>query len=58
MMKMICNLECKDLILRKEDYDDDTLGFCEACQGMYIGIADDICSGGCECLREESKNGI
>ena len=38
MMKMICNFECKDLILRKEDYDDDTLGFCEACQGKYIGV--------------------
>ena len=57
-MAKYCELQCESLTLRQEEYDDDMLGFCEACQGRLIGLADDICTGDCECLREESENGI
>ena len=53
LMKRACNLKCGYLALRKEDYDDDTLGYCHACegfQGKLIGPIDEICAGACECL--------
>ena len=51
-----CNPKCGYLAVRKEDYDDDFLGYCHACegvQGKLIGSIDEINAGNCECVYKK-----
>lgn len=54
LMPRPCNPKCGYLAIRQEDYDDEPLGYCHACEGVsgkIIGSVDDINAGKAECVR-------
>lgn len=56
LMPHHCNPKCEYLAIRQEEYDDDMLGFCHACegvQGKLIGLVDDVHAGKCECVLKK-----
>lgn len=58
MMKRTCHPKCEHLALRKEDYDDDILGYCHAYESInekLIGPIDEIHTGQCECILQERR---
>jgi hypothetical protein len=46
----MCSPNCKFLISRQEEYDDEPMGYCDGACGRYIDSMDNIMAGKAECL--------
>jgi uncharacterized protein YbaR (Trm112 family) len=47
---VMCSPSCKHLISRQEEYDDEPMGYCDACCDKYIDTMDNIRTGKAECV--------
>ena len=48
--KHICFHTCQYLIARREEYDDEPMGYCTACGERIVGAMDAIRAGDCSCV--------
>jgi predicted AAA+ superfamily ATPase len=48
--EQMCYPGCQHLISHQEEYDDEPMGYCDACCEKYIDSMDNICAGKAECV--------
>lgn len=58
LMEYLCDVRCEYLLQRQEEYDDEPMGWCLACdrtRGQIVGAMDNIRTRDCDCINRSKR---